>query len=402
MNHRLYYQDAYTTEFTAVITDRIIENGRFAVTLDQTYFYPTSGGQPFDKGTLDGRSVIDVTVREEDGAVLHWLDGAMPENNAVTAVIDWPRRFDHMQQHTGQHILSQAFIRIAEAYTIGFHLSDDTVTIDLNVNKLSAEQLNQVEQLANDIVWQNRPVHIQLVTRAEAEKMPIRKIPPTPTNEIRLIGIEDFDLTACGGTHVLRTGSVGLIKIVKVERRGETTRIEFRCGGRAVSDYGRKNDTIQELMTALTTGQESLVTAVSSLQDENKNSQRTIKKLQSNLLEYQAAQMIHAGQKTGEFILISQVFDENEGINLRHLGQHLTQQSGVVALLATTGTKSQLLFCRSDNAPGDMNTLLKEALNQIDGRGGGSAVMAQGGGPGVENGRLSQILAHIQQIIQTK
>ncbi len=400
MNERLYYHDAYTKQFTAVITDRISENGRFAVTLNQTYFYPTSGGQPFDRGTLNGLPVVDVTIRAEDGVVLHWLAGAAPKEDEVTAVIDWPRRFDHMQQHTGQHILSQAFIRIAEAQTIGFHLSDDTVTIDLDVNALTGEELNRVEQLANQIVWENRPININMVTRAEVEKMPIRKIPPAQTGKIRLVDIENFDLTACGGTHVSRTGGVGLIKIVKLERRRENVRVEFRCGGRALADYGSKNETVQELMAVLTTGQEALVTAVTSLQDENKTNQRLIKKLRNSLLETEAAQMLQNGQNLGDFILISRVFDENEGVNLRQLGTHLIQNPGVVALLGAAGTKSQLLFCRSDNAPGDMNLLLKEALKQLGGGGGGTAMMAQGGGPAVENGRLTQILATIQQTFQ--
>lgn len=402
MNDRLYYQDAYTSRFTAVIVDRITENGHFAVSLNQTFFYPTSGGQPFDRGTINGLPVIDVTIRAEDGAVWHWLAGAAPKDDEVTAVIDWPRRFDHMQQHTGQHILSQAFIRIAEAQTIGFHLSDDTVTIDLDAHELTDDELNRVEQLANQIVWENRPINIHMVMRAEAEKMPLRKIPPAQTGKIRLIDIENFDLTACGGTHVSRTGGVGLIKIVKLERRRANLRVEFRCGGRALADYGSKNDTIQELMAVLTTGQEALVTAVTTLQDENKTNQRTIKKLKNSLLETEAAQMLQTGQKLADFTLISRVFDENEGVNLRQLGNHLTQNPGVVALLAAAGAKSQLLFCRSDNAPGDMNSLLKDALKQLgNGGGGGSAMMAQGGGPPVDNGRLSEILASIQQTFQT-
>jgi alanyl-tRNA synthetase len=401
MNERLYYHDAYTNQFTAVIVDRMTENGRFAVALNQTYFYPTSGGQPFDRGTLNGLPVVDVTIRDEDGAVLHWLAGAAPKEDEVTAVIDWPRRFDHMQQHTGQHILSQAFIRIAEAQTIGFHLSDDTVTIDLDVNTVTDEELNRVEQLANQIVWENRPINSHMVTRVEAEKMPIRKIPPAQTGKIRLIDIENFDLTACGGTHVSRTGGVGLIKIVKLERRRANVRVEFRCGSRALADYGSKNDTVQELMTVLTTGQEALVTAVTTLQDENKTNQRLIKKLRNSLLETEAAQLLQTGQNLGDFILINQVFDENEGVNLRQLGTHLTQNPGVVALLGVAGTKSQLLFCRSGNAPGDMNLLLKEALKQLgNGGGGGSTMMAQGGGPAVDNGRLTQILANIQQTFQ--
>jgi alanyl-tRNA synthetase len=397
MNERLYYQDAYTTQFSAVIVDRIAENGRSAVTLTQTYFYPSSGGQPFDQGTINDIPVVDVTIRTEDGVILHWLDGAAPLDNEVTAVIDWPRRFDHMQQHTGQHILSQAFIRIAEAQTIGFHLSDDTVTIDLDVKTITDEDLNQVEQLANQIVWENHPINIHMVTRAEAEKMPLRKIPPAQTGEIRLVDIENFDLTACGGTHVSRTGGVGLIKIVKLERRRENLRVEFRCGGRALADYASKNNTIQELMWVLTTGQDALVTAVSTLQDGNKTTQRTIKKLRNSLLEIEATQMIQTGQKLGDFTLISRVFDEDEGINLRQLGNHLIQNQEVLALLGISGSKSQLLFCRSKNAPGDMNLLLKEALKQLGGGGGGSPMMAQGGGPSVDNGRLTQILANIQQ-----
>ena len=401
MSERLYYQDAYTKRFSATIIERIAEDDRFAVTLSQTYFYPSSGGQPFDRGTVASLPVVDVTIRAEDGAVLHWLDSAAPTENEVTAVIDWPRRFDHMQQHTGQHILSQAFIRIAEAQTIGFHLSDDTVTIDLDVNTLTDNDLIRVELLANQIVWENRPINIHMVTRTEAEQMPLRKIPPAQTGKIRLIDIEDFDLTACGGTHVSQTGGVGLIKIVKLERRRDNVRVEFCCGSRALADYDSKNSTIQELMAVLTTGQEVLVTAVSSLQDENKANQRIMKKLRNSLLETEAAQMLQTGQKIDGFTFISQVFDENEGVNLRQLGNHLTQNLGIVALLGMAGSKSQLLFCRSENAPGDMSVLLKDALNQLgSGGGGGSAMMAQGGGPPVDNNRLSEILANIQQTFQ--
>jgi alanyl-tRNA synthetase len=399
MNDRLYYHDACTSRFTAVIVERIVENGRFAVALNRTYFYPASGGQPFDRGRLNNRAVTDVTVREEDGAILHWLDGAAPEDDGVTAVIDWPRRFDHMQQHTGQHILSQAFIRIAKAQTIGFHLSDDTVTIDLDVSELPANDLRHAEALANRVVWENRLITVHMVTRAEAEQMAIRKIPPAQTGKVRLIDIADFDLTACGGTHVSRTGSVGLIKIVKLERRREVMRVEFRCGGRALADYGSKNETVQALMAVLTTGQEALVTAVTTLQDENKTSQRTIKKLQNALLDTEVAQMLQTGQKLGDFTLVSRVFDENDGVNLRQLGNQLTQNQGVVALLAAAGSKSQLLFCRSEDAPGDMTALLKEALQQLGGGGGGSAMMAQGGGPAADNGRLTDILATIQQTL---
>lgn len=397
MSERLYYQDAYTQQFTAVITERVTVNGRHAITLDRTYFYPTSGGQPFDQGIINNQPVVDVTIRSEDEAILHWLAGELPEDDAVTAVIDWPRRFDHMQQHTGQHILSQAFTRTTGAHTIGFHLGDESVTIDLNVSELSAGQLQRAEQLANQIVWENRPIRIHFVTQVEAEQMPLRKIPPVQTGKIRLIDIEDFDLTACGGTHVARTGGVGLIKVVKLERRRSAVRVEFRCGGRALADYGTKNETVQALMTVLTTGQDELVTAVTRQQEENKTAQRTIKKLRSTLLEAQAAELVKNGRQQAGITLVTQVFDGSDDVNLRQLGNHLTQHSGIVALLASAGSKSQLLFCRSEDAPGDMQALLKEAFRQLGGGGGGgSAALAQGGGPGVENGRLSQILTKCQ------
>jgi alanyl-tRNA synthetase len=400
---RLYYQDAYTTQFSAVVTQCLEENGRFAITLNETYFYPTSGGQPFDRGKINGLPVIDVTIREQDGVILHWLEDSVLEDVSVTAVVDWPRRFDHMQQHTGQHILSQAFIRIAEAQTIGFHLSDDSVTIDLDTDQINSTQIEQVEQLANQIVWENRPIHIQSVTHEEALKLPLRKIPPVQTGKIRLIDIENFDLTACGGTHVSRTGGVGIIKIVKLERSRGNIRVEFRCGGRALADYNSKNETIQSLMAALTTGQDALVTAVTTLQEDNKTARRTIKKQRQTLQEAAAAQLLHQGQQIGNLTIISHVFADSEQVNLRQFGNQLVQNPGVIALLAVSGTKSQLCFCRAKDAAGNMNAMLQDALQQLgQGKGGGNELMAQGGGQEAGHGRLAQILQNIQNKISNQ
>ncbi len=400
MSERLYYQDAYAVRFTAVITELVRENGRLAIVLDRSYFYPTSGGQPADRGVINDMPALDVTVRPEDGAVLHWVDGdgREIETGAVTAVIDWPRRFDHMQHHTGQHILSQAFIRTAQAQTVSFHLSDDTVTIDLDVPDLTPEQVRQAERLANQIVWENRPVHIRMATLEEARQMSLRKLPPVKNGQLRLIDIENFDLTACGGTHVARTGGVGLIKITRLERRRGQLRVEFRCGGRALADYGRKNETVARLVADLTTGQAELVTAVASLQTENKEASRTIKKLRAALLQVEAKRLLAAGQKMGGFTVVTRVFDAEDGANLRVLGAQLSQKPGVVALLGLAGSKSQLLFCRSDDAPGEMDKLLQAALQALGrGGGGGSPQMAQGGGAAADNGRLRQILSQIEQ-----
>jgi len=392
MNSRRYYTDAYTSTFSANITERIEENNKVAIILDQTYFYPTSGGQPHDTGSVSndaGNSVavIDVTVREADGAIVHWLNGNV-EMGEITAVIDWQRRFDHMQQHTGQHILSQAFIQIANAETVGFHLSQETVTIDLNVEKVSASQLEKVEQLANKIVFENRPISVRFVSLEEAHTLPLRKIPPTRDGRLRLVDIENFDLNACGGTHVDRTGGVGLIKIIKSERRNNQVRIEFCCGNRALVDYSAKNTILLDLSATLTTGYANVPDSVEKLREENKQNGRLLKKLKTDLLGYEAENLLKNGN------LITHVFDDKGADDLRTLGRQLTQHAGVIALLGSVADgKVQLLFGRHADADGDMNQLLRVAFGEIRGGGGGSPTLAQGGGPLVEKTAVEKAIA---------
>lgn len=386
MSDRRYYEDAYTSRFQARIIETVAEENRQGLVLAETYFYPASGGQPADWGEINGRSVTDVTIREADGAVVHWLDHGLAEpgveeEEMATAVLDWPRRFDHMQHHTGQHILSQAFIRAAAAETLSFHLSENSVTIDLDRSDLTAADINAAEQLANQIVWENRPVTVQFVSLAEAAELPLRKIPPAQNGRLRLIDITNFDLTACGGTHVSHTGSVGLIKVLKQERRGEKTRIEFCCGGRALPDYGEKHTIVSALSTELTTGSAQLVVAVSKLLEENKTAQRTLKKLKETLLTYQADNLqAHAAQMPG-LSLIIQTFADDDDTDLRTLAALLSSRPQVVALLGRGGAQTQLVFSRAADAPGDMHQCLQAALAHLGaGRGGGSAKFAQGGG----------------------
>ncbi len=396
MSERLYYTDSYTCSFQARVVERIQEKNRFAVILDRTYFYPASGGQPADKGTVQETAVFDVSIRVEDGAVLHWLEKPITDRD-ITAEIDWPRRFDHMQQHTGQHILSQAFIRLAETQTVGFHLSDNSLTIDLDTPHLSPLQLEQVEQLANQVVWQNRPIRVHTVSLAEAQNLPLRKLPPGEQGQIRLIDIDQFDLTACGGTHVAHTGEVGLIKIVKVDRRGEQTRVEFRCGGRAWLDYRQKSDLVASLTSLLTTGAAELPQTIGRLQEDNKQAQRLIKKQQTELLQITAENLLSHGTTIGQITLITHVLPEEETSHLRTLANLLIQQPGVVVLLGLAGAKSQLLFCRSADAPGEMNQLIKPALAQLGGGGGGNASMAQGGGKTADLATVQTVLAEAKK-----
>ena len=382
--------------------ERVRQDGQTAVILDETYFYPTSGGQPHDTGTLNNLPVRDITIREEDEAVLHWLDTKTLWKDEITGQINWVRRFDHMQQHTGQHILSQAFIQTAQAETVGFHLSDNTVTIDLQTSQMNPAQIEEAEFLANQIIWQNRPVHIHSVTLEQAKTLPLRKLPPTRSGKLRLIEIDKFDLSACGGTHVRHTGEVGMIKIVKLERQNKQLRVEFCCGQRALQDYRFKNSIVNQLSTELTTGSVEVVPSVLRLQDEAKENRRKLKKQQEQLLIFEAAKMLAESKKVGNTAVISRVFtqDDCDPEQLRILANHLTNNSQVIALLGFSGEKSQLLFSRSQDAPGEMNQLIKPALQVLgSAAGGGSPMMAQGGGTGTDQERVRQAVEKAERLL---
>ncbi|MFO7662172.1 MAG: DHHA1 domain-containing protein [Chloroflexota bacterium] len=401
MNHPAYYNDAYTTHFESTILEFTEYDGRPAVVLEQTYFYPTSGGQPHDTGRLIQTgitmNVLEIVERKIDNAILHIVD-IPPGSGTVRGEIDWPRRFDHMQHHTGQHILSQAFIRVAAAETVGFHLSEQRVTIDLEHSNLTDDQLQAAEQLANEIVWENRSVHIREVRSEEAGNLPLRKIPPARDGHLRLINVDNFDLTACGGTHVDRTGAVGLIKIVKTEHRGTITRIEFCCGRRAIEDYRLKHEVINDLSSYLTTGYSELVPSVLRLRDEAKQLRQELKRQQKALLELEAQQLVEKSESLGSLKLVKSVFPERGVDEVRLLGNSLASQIGVIALLGIYGNESKLIFCRSADAPGVMGDIIHPALERLgSARGGGGPAFAQGGGPPADMETVTEAIALAEQ-----
>ena len=403
MTERLYYTDSYTTRFTARIVERTTCEGQAALVLDRTYFYPTSGGQPADRGTINGVDVLDVTVREADGAVLHVMAGDVPADT-VEGVIDWQRRFDHMQHHTGQHILTQAFIQVAGAHTVGFHLGEESVTIDLDRTAIPADQVNAAEDLANQIVAHNLPVRAWFPAEAERANLPLRKVPDV-NGKLRVVSIGDFDVTACGGTHVAQTGEIGLIKVIRTEKYKDMTRVEFRCGGRALADYRRKNAIIHRLMAALTTGADDLEDAITRLQDENRHLRGELRAARQELLNAEAAVLWQEAPESGGLRVIARAWEGRDPQDIRPLASRLIQQPGTVVLLGVAGDRAQIVMARSEDLPGlDMVALLRRTMSTLTGnpderRGGGRPDFAQGGGISADAGQMQAALNEAAAVI---
>jgi alanyl-tRNA synthetase len=382
VTQRLYYQDPYLDRFSAHVVERTQWEEHPAVVLDRTAFYPTGGGQPHDTGMLNQTAVIDVVERESDGAVLHVLDGSLPDES-VEGRIDRDRRLDLMQQHTGQHLLSAAFVDRLDANTVGFHLSEEYATIDLDRAPLPEDVLVDVERSVNAVVFENRPVIARFVPDEEVGTLPLRK-PLAHKGPVRIVEVPDFDCSACGGTHVRATGEVGLIKVVRTERRGTETRVEFLCGGRALADYQAKNAAIMGLAQDYTVGHWEVADMVHRLDDELKATRRELRKTRDDLLDAQALALRHQGCALGAAHVITANLAGRTPEDLKHLAQRLISHPETVVLLASggvAGEKGSFVFARSGDVDVDVGPLMREACEVIGGRGGGRPEFAQGGGP---------------------
>ncbi len=392
MTHRYYYDDAYKKSFQANVLERAEHDGQQALVLEGTYFYPTSGGQPFDSGTINSSNVVNVLIRPDDGAILHVLDEPIVAKR-ISAEIDWNRRFDHMQQHTGQHILSQAFLKVLGAGTISFHLGADASTIDLDLASMEEEVASSVERLANQIVWENRAVEIRTVTRQEAMEIPMRKKPPIEGDSLRLVVITDFDVSACGGTHVASTGEVGLIKIVGWERRRNQVRAEFVCGSRALSDYRKKNQVVRNLSAVFTTGYWELESSVDRQIEESTEFRRQLRKCRKTLIDYQVSEILNETKGIDNGRPIVRVFSDVTVIELRIIANQLIIGNKVMSLLASVGDKTSLVFARNEDSEGDMNALINDAITLLgSGSGGGSPIFAQGSCDINDAGKVTEVL----------
>lgn len=394
---RLYYDDPTLLRFEARVVELRQSEGRPALILDRTAFYPTSGGQPHDRGTIAGTPVLD--VREEDGEVVHVLADPCPcaPGELVQAEVDAERRFDHMQQHTGQHILSQAFVELFEAQTVAFHLGEQACTIDLDRENLSPEDLRRVEDRANAIVFEDREVHTRFVTPEELTEVPLRK-PPAGHQHVRVVEVEGFDWSACGGTHCHRTGQVGNIRLTHVERRGAETRVTFLCGWRALRDARWKHELLVEMALPFSVGLPDLPDTVTRLAEAEETARKALKRARTELLHHEARQLYEQAEPVGPGRVVRAVLAGRDPDEVRTLAQAVAALPGGVALLGAAGETARLFFARAAELPWDMGALMRRAAGVIGGRGGGRPEQAQGGGPqaGLLEEALEQALEQLR------
>ncbi|MBO0586629.1 alanine--tRNA ligase-related protein [Sporosarcina sp. E16_8] len=375
LKDRLYYADPYRNSFTAQIIKTAQDaEGNHYVVLDNTAFYPTGGGQPHDLGTLNGIAVLNVEEVEDE--IRHTLADSLGSATEVEGVIDWERRSDHMQQHAGQHILSAAFVELFEFPTVSFHLGKEIVSIDLDVEDVSPEQLNSVEKLANDIILENRLIEIKWVTEDELHHYPLRK-QLAVTDEIRLVIIPNFDYNGCGGTHPSATGQVSALKILSTEKHRGKVRVHFVCGGRVLQQLQRKNQELAETSRLVSAPDDGVADAVQKLLEMNHSLEKSLENAQEALLAFESKALLDQ-QEQG---IVKAFFTDRTVQQLQKLARLLVAEADeiIVLLVAENDNRLQFVAARGASVETSMKQVSSAALPLINGKGGGNESFVQGG-----------------------
>jgi alanyl-tRNA synthetase len=376
VTERLYYRDSFLREFDAQVISCEKEGERWKVVLDRTAFYPTSGGQPHDLGKLNGVPVIEVAEGENE-KVVHYTSAAIPAG-AVHGEIDWPRRLDHMQQHTGQHLLSAAFIELFKFPTVSFHLGKEISTIDLEAPAIVPRHLEEAERRVNEIIFEDRVVAVQFGTAEELAEAGIRK-KVEREGVLRAIEVVGFDRQPCGGTHLERTGQAGLLLIRKLERRRDLWRVEFVCGYRALAAARGDFAALGQAASLLSCGLPDVPAVLAKMIEEKRGLHGAVKRLEERLAEQEARALLATGsaEKQGGVRIVARALEEATPGYLGLIAGKLVGEAGVVALLASRGT-GHVVFAQSKGLPYDMGALLRETLKEFGGKGGGTKDFAQG------------------------
>jgi alanyl-tRNA synthetase len=395
MTQRLYYTDPYLQAFDAAVERVERATDGFVVTLDRTAFYPTSGGQPFDTGVLGGARVLDVIDRE-DGTIAHVIEGTLEAGQSVEGRIDWGRRFDHMQQHTGQHVLSAAIDKLFGVRTVSFHLGADVSTIDI-ARELSAAELTAAENDANRVVWEDRPVTIRFADAEEAARLPLRK-ESVRGGTLRLIDVEAFDLSACGGTHVSRTGGIGVIAVAAWERFKGGQRIEFLCGGRALQRFRSMRDAVTASVRLLSVLPGELPGAIQRMQADAKDQKHAAAALQEELAGFRAGELTASAEPVGAVRLVLRAID-TDAPGLKSLASAVAATPGHVVVLVSPSRPALVVAARSADVTAVSAPQIVTALtSKFGGRGGGRPELAQAGGL---DAAPESVLAAAREVVST-
>ncbi|CAM4437462.1 alanyl-tRNA editing protein [Paenibacillus xylanexedens] len=371
MTQKIYYDSAYTREWHTTITGKVDKEDGVYVTLAETAFYPHGGGQPCDLGQIGGIAVLDVNI--EDGEVWHKLERA-PEQNDVHCEIDWERRFDHMQQHTGQHLLSAMTLKLAEAMTLSFHLGTEYDTIDVAAAELGSNQLTAIEQEVNRQIYRNARINTSWVTTEEAAQLPLVK-QPTVTEDIRIVEIEGVEYNACGGTHVSATGEIGIIKLLKTEKVKGGTRIYFKCGTRALNEFTSTQNVLNSIMVKLKTSKDELLERIEKMELEQKQLQTELNAVKTTNDTYYAEELLAARQG----LVIAQVFEDKSLKDMQSLATKLTADHEGLVLFASISEAKVVLAQNGQPPEWACGPFFKGNLGAYQGKGGGSEKMAQAG-----------------------
>jgi len=376
LKDRIYYQNAYKKTFTARIVKNGVDlEGRPYVVLSNTAFYPTGGGQPHDTGTIDEVRVID--VEEVDSEIHHFLEEELHSKKDVEGAIDWERRFDHMQQHTGQHILTAAFVRLFGFQTVSFHLGNELVSIDLDTENVTREQLSAAEKLANDIILENRPIETKWVTEDELSEFSLRK-ELSVSDEIRLVIIPDFDTNGCGGTHPSSTGQIGLLKILSTEKQRGKVRVHFACGGRVLQQLHRKHEELSAASKLLSAPENGVSTTIERLLASHYTLEKSLEKAKEDLLSFEAKHL--SDNRNGNIIRVS--FTDRTVQELQKLARLIVAEDDSVIVFFIAESENRLQFVAAKGASVGLSMKLVSAtvLPPINGKGGGNDAFVQGGG----------------------
>lgn len=372
MTNKLYYNSTYLTDWQTRVTETIEREDGLYVLLEETAFYPHGGGQPCDLGSIQGIPVLDVISEEE--LVLHKLE-RLPNDESVACQLDWNRRFDHMQQHSGQHLLSAVCLEKHNFMTLSFHLGEDYCTIDIEVPELNAGQLSSIEREVNRQIYLNHNILSYFVTGEEASQLKLVKQPKV-TENIRIVEIKDVEYNACGGTHVSSTGEIGMIKLLKAEKIKANTRIYFKCGYRALEEFNTSQQILDTLSSKFKTGKDEIIDRIGKWENEQKLLQAEINLLKEKNDDYVVQELLN--EQAGK--MIAQVFEDKSLKDLQSLANKLTSKCDLPVLLATSA-ENKVVFAQNGSLEISCGAFFKVHLGSYNGKGGGSDKLAQAGFP---------------------